>query len=137
MIDAQAVMLAFLEAQSSITTLTGTRIYAGRSEPPEGYNLAAGDAIVFKQRQSLPIGESGVAISASFAFRFYGTGGNDNAQRLRAKALADATYEALNFGTNYGVLGAQIESGPEPLTEPDTGWPVVVAFFRAQLRKTG
>ncbi len=137
MIDAQGVMLAFLEGQSSITTLTGSRIYAGRSEPPEGYTPADGAAIVFKRRQDRPIGERGVAISSSFAFRFYGTGGNYNAQLLSAEALYRATYEVLNFGTNYGVLGAQIEGGPEPLTEPDTGWPVVVAFFRAQLRKTG
>lgn len=137
MIDAQGVMLAFLEAQSAITSLTGNRIYAGRSEPPEGYKPADGAAIVFKRRWERPIGESGVAISASFAFRFYGTGGNDNVQLLSAEALYRTVYDALNFGTNYGVLGAQIDGGPEPLTEPDTGWPVVVVFFRAQLRKTG
>jgi len=137
MIDAQGVMLAFLEGQSGITTLTGSRIYAGRSEPPEGYTPADGAAIVFKRRQDRPIDERGVVISSSFSFRFYGTGGNYNAQLLSAEALYRATYEVLNFGTNYGVLGAQIEGGPEPLTEPDTGWPVVVVFFRAQLRKTG
>lgn len=137
MIDAQGVMLAFLEAQSSITALTGARIYAGRSEPPEGYKLSDGAAIVFKRRQDRPMDERGMAISSSFAFRFYGTGSNYNAQLLSAEALYRATYEKLNFGINYGVLGAQIEGGPESLTEPDTGWPVVVGFFRAQLRKTG
>lgn len=136
MIDSEAVMLAFLQADAGITAVTGTRIHAARETPTEGWTPADGATLVFKTRGELPNGESGVVLDDSFQFLCYGGGGNQNAQRISARQLYRALYDALNFGQSYAVMGAHKEAGGDIFVEPETGFIYVPVFFRAQLRKT-
>lgn len=136
MINDQAILRNYLAAASGVKALTGSRIYASRNVPIEGWKPSAGACLVFKRRGDLPLDESGMAISASYQVKCYGGGGNLNQQLVSAQALYRAVYDVLNFGTSYNILGSQKEGGGDVLTEPDTDFPYVLAFFRVQLRKT-
>jgi len=137
MINDQVILLTYMQAQSDITDITTTaRIHAARDMPPTGYTPDDGSAIVFKRRGLLAMDERGQAYSGSYQVKCYGRGGNDNQQRLNAEALYRGLHDAMQFGQNYDILGIQQEAGPEPLEEPDTGWPYVLSFWRVQFRKT-
>lgn len=136
MIDDHLIVRNFLATNATITTITGSRIHAGLDTPPEGWQPADGALITFKRRGNVPLDERGAALSISYQIKMYGGGGNVSQQILSAEGLYRAVYDALNYGQSYEILSAQKEAGGEPLLEPDTGWPYVLAFFRAQMRKT-
>lgn len=136
MIDSNAIMLDFLQANGSLVAIVGTRIHASRITPTEGWSPAAGSALVFNVRSEQPNGEAGQVINTSFQFNCYGGGGNINTQRINAQSVARALYDALNFGTSYHVMGARREGGGDTLVEEETNFVYVPAFFQVQLRKT-
>lgn len=135
MIDPHAALLAFLEADGALTALTGNRVYAGVSEPPEGYKPSTGGAVCFRARGGGQ-DESGHMQSVSFQFKCYGGGGNVYAQTLAASTLAKTLHEALNYRQSGTVMGAQAETQAQPLTEPVTGWPYQLVFYRVQMRNS-
>lgn len=132
MIDDLAVLRAFLAANSGLTALVGDRIYAGRREPPLGYSPADGTAICITRRGGSGTGESAHKLGTSFQIRVWGGGGDVNAQIYNANQAYKALNEALEFKKSGDILGAQEEGRGQTLTDPETEWPFVLCFFRAQ-----
>lgn len=128
MIDANAKIREFLVADVPLVNLCGTRIYAGRDVPPEGYNPADGDAITFKIRGGSPDYDDAL-LSPSVQFKCYG------ATELAAMACYRALYDALHNGTGATVLHGESEILGQALEEPDTQWTFVLAYFTVMLRQ--
>jgi len=136
MIDDQKIIRDHLVSVAALTTLVGSRIYAGRETPPEAWKPSSGACIVFKRRGDRFLGEDDVVVSASYQFKCYGSGGNLNQQVLSSNAVYRALVDALHVEQGYKIMGAQKEAGGDTLVEPGARFPFVLAFFRAQLRLT-
>lgn len=126
MIDAPAVIRSYLVTQTALTTLTGQRIWPERSRPIAGYKPADGGAIAFKIRGGQLL-YSGQAASPSVQFKCYA------ADELGANAVYRALFDALNNKHGSGIKSAYAETLGQTLTEPETEWPFVLAFYTVWL----
>ncbi len=120
--SAQRMVLEHLKIAQAVTGLAGSRIYAGRDEPPAGYTPTNGGCVLVKQR-----GEQ---------FR------NENEQLVASMQVqciaateeyADALYRvvrgALHHQPSQYLRYCELEQGGAHLRKPETGWPFVLAFF--------
>lgn len=123
MVDAAATLLTYLEAQSSLTALTSTRIWAETNEPPPGYEPAAGVAICFKTRGGPGFDEEDAILTSSFQFKIYG------ATRVLSRACYRALCDVLHSNRGAGILMGNLEAPGETLQEPDTDWYFTLCFF--------
>ena len=123
MVDASLVLLTHLEAQSALTALTSTRIWAETSEPPPSYKPSDGQAICFKTRGGTGFDEQDAIYNVSFQFKCYG------ATRLLATELFRTLNNILHSTAGIGIKMGNLEAPPETLQEPDTGWYFTLAFY--------
>ncbi len=129
MIDLQSDLYTYINAQSSITTLTSTRIWAGHHFPPPTYRPNDGPAILMRPRGGNATYDRKVH-TVSFQFKFYGEADNASlSPQASAQALYEAVYAALDeaqFGDcrygSFSVLGQYVEEFP-------IGWTYILAFY--------
>lgn len=125
MIDVEATLLGYLQSQAALTALTGSRIWAGRDVPPEGYHPTQGAAITFRVRGGDVVGQQAAALlRPSFQFKIYG------ASEVAASAAYRALFDALEGPLAYPLRAADTETLGQILREPDVGWPFVLVFWR-------
>lgn len=122
MVDTDAVLRSFLIQNPGVTGLAGKRIFAGVNPPP-GYKPADGPALVFSIRGGLP-DYSNLMLAPSYQFRCIAI------TLAEARTLDRALYEALQDKSGIGVKIARMEAIGQPLTEPSTGWPFVLSYYR-------
>lgn len=125
MIDPLALIRVFLAAELSGTV--GTRIYAGRDNPPEGYTPSDGKAIAFKARNIEPDYDDALVIFDG-QFKCFG------ATEIDANVCYRALYDALQNGHSSTILHAETSGGGVSLEDPETGWFYVLAYFEVMLR---
>ena len=115
---------------TALTDLTGQRIWAGESEPPESvkYRPDQGGAIAFMGTGGTG-GYNGEIIRPRIQFKCYG------GTKLEAGQVYQKLFDALHF-PNYEIMDADLESGPIEINEPETDWPVVLSFWRIMIRNT-
>lgn len=116
----------YLVAQSSLTALTSTRIYAGRVYPPVSY-APDQHAICFNGRGG-SIDYASTTSIESFTFKCYG------ASAYHAMTLYRTLVDVLHDKRGVGIRHAEIEITGYPLQEPDTDWHYVLCFFRVFFR---
>ena len=128
MIDVNAKVLTLLEANVALVTLCGSRIYAGRDVPREGYNPGDGSAITFRVRGGPGFDEEDAILTPSFQFKCYG------ASEIAAQTCYRALVDALHNGYTADVQRGIQESVGQLLEEPGTEWPFVLVFFTVWIR---
>lgn len=126
MTDVHAALLAWLEAD-----LPGFLVYPGGEFPPPGITPADGPVVTFKTRGGLPSYE-GEHLQPSFQFKIYGQSEAD------AWANYSAVHDVLDLGRDPAgvVVWAETEVLGQPLREPDTEWPFVLAYYQAMIRNS-
>lgn len=122
MIDTLATLRTFLASQTALTTLTSTRLYAGRTYPPPDYTPGQ-YALCFNGRGG-SIDYASRLISESFTFKCYG------ADELTAMTLYRTLVDVLHDKNSGNLRSAELEVLDYPLQEPDTGWHYTLTFFR-------
>lgn len=138
--DVLATVRAYLATKTGITAITGTgsRLVAGTDLPP-GYKPAQGSALLFNLRSGTPDYTSGM-FSVSLQFRCYGKilhDENPQEGKLNAWALQSALHTAVNDTSSQPEIAYfRMDEGtfPVPLTDPATGWPYILSFYRAHVR---
>ena len=128
MIDPNAKVLALLEANVALVALCGSRIYAGRDVPREGYTPGDGSAICFRIRGGIGFDLENAILTPSFQFKCYGS------TELAAMTCYRTLVDALHDGHSADVLRGIQESVGQLLEEPSTEWPFVLAFFTVHIR---
>jgi hypothetical protein len=129
MIDVHLKILAYLESVSAVTDLATGGIYAARDVPPETYLLSDGSALVFRVRGG-DEDYGGAILTPSVQFKCYGA----------TEADADSLYRAVNDALhgvglfNGDILQGEREAQGQPLEEPDTRWPYVLAYYTLMIR---
>lgn len=129
MINAYDTLRDFLVAQSNITTLTSTRIWAEMDTPPGSYKPSDGAAIVFKMRPGIGPDSSNSILHSSFQFKFYGP--TIDVAWAVCRATSDRLFDASLFGASFQ---SAIEIDGQSVPEPQTDWPVVLAFYETWMR---
>lgn len=132
MIDVPAIIHDYLSAQSAITTLTSTRIWAENEVTQTGYKPDDGGAIVFRIRG----GRGADMLNPSVQFKCYGV--TPVTANAVYRALFDALHEtrANGYGISYAeneVLGQTLR---EPEMGPSGGWIFNLSYFRFWLNDT-
>lgn len=123
MIDEADVLRDFLVARPTLIPLVGTRVWAELTYPPKGYKPSDGEAIVFKARTGAA-DSTNALLRTSWQFKFYGA--TVPAAHLVYRTTADILFDATLSGASFQ---SAIEVGGQSIPEPETGWPVVLAFF--------
>lgn len=132
MIDVQSAIRAVVVADSGLTALVNTRVFAGRDVPPTGTTPGDGACLTFKVR-----GGAGAfrgrdyedaLIVPSVQFKCYG------ASELAAYQVYRALVDALHNAHDGTVLHAEETGVGQPLEEPDTEWRFVLSFFEVMVR---
>lgn len=131
-IDETQALLEFLQAQTALTTLTGSRLWADRRIPPDGYKPSDGVGICFKVRGGIDLDPS-VLQDPSFQFKIYGhvNGASDEATCRNA---AHVLHDCLQEKANKDILTARRETLPVTLQEPDAGWTYALVFYKVMVR---
>ena len=130
--DETQAVLEFLQAQSALTTLTGSRIWGDRRIPPKGYKPSDGVGICFKVRGGIDHDPS-VIMDPSFQFKIYGhvDGTPDEAT---CRAAARALHDNFQERANKDILTVRREALPVTLQEPETNWTYVLVFYKVMVR---
>jgi hypothetical protein len=122
--DVAAAIRTCLVAKTGLAGVFGSRIYAQRSTPPVAYQPSQGAAICLLIRGGQP-NYSGALIEPSVQFKVYG------ASEAVAGAAYNALFDACHDKAGNGIVRwSRSEVLGQPLTEPDSGWPFVLAFFK-------
>ena len=129
--DFEAILLAYLGAQATLTAETGTRIYV--DELPEGFTIAKAlvlDAASGSDHEIVPASEMFVE------FRCYG------ANPIDAKAVYLALHTVLRAIPSGGVTMSTKKVwwsgktfGPTRLDDKDTDWPTVQCEYRFRVEE--
>jgi hypothetical protein len=129
MVDGLQIVRTFLLANSALTDLIGTRLWAGETEPPHAasYQPADGAAVVFTRTGGTQ-SEQNDLLTERYQFKCYGATPYD------ADTTARVLDDALGYRGSNLILGAVRESAANLLREPDTNWPFALAFYRVQVR---
>lgn len=122
MIDEPLVLKDYLRSKSTLTMITGDRLWPQRNNPPKGYKPSHGGGIAFMTRGGTLAADDCLA-NTSWRFKCYGKDEQDAWQVYRAlvSVLHDAQEGDL-MASGLDVLG-------QPFNEPSTGWDYVLCFF--------
>lgn len=122
MTDVDSVLRSYLTAMPALVMLTGQRIYAG-VDLPAGYTPDAGPAVLFSPRGGGQDFSSAV-LNPSYQFRSYA------ATEKLARQTDQELYSALNDKKTGVIKMIRMETYPQLLAEPTTGWPFLLTFYR-------
>lgn len=120
-VDPHSLITDYLATVSQVTTLTGSRIWAGEDTPPKGYEPTQGSAVVFRVRGGTEDHSPHYA-RPSVQFKCYG------ATRAAAYQLARTVKAALDDAPIPGLPSGRAETLPNLINEAN-GWPMVVFFY--------
>ena len=134
MIDVNAIVRAFLLTDATLKGLVESRLYAGKSVPPERYKPKDKDGnsqpcICFQIRGGSPDYDDAL-LKPSIQFKCYA------ATPLAAGALYRALVDALHNASSADILYAEQETLGADLREPATGWPFVLTHFLIMCRQS-
>lgn len=129
MVDVHAAILAFLEDDATLVAAAPGGIFAARDVPPPGYKPDDGAAITFRVRGGTPDYDD-ATLMPSVQFKCYG------ASELAAWTCYRTLYDTLHNGVSATIARGISEVLGQPLEEPDTDWPFVLAFFRVLIRQS-
>lgn len=121
MIDADATLRAFLAAESSLTALTSTRIYAA-SHLPAGFTPNNGPALLFQSVGGQPDYSSAI-LSYTYQMRSYAL------TPTLARGLDRMLFAVLNESRSSKIRQAEATVLGQLLQEPDTEWYFVLASY--------
>lgn len=122
MVDAPKVLRDYLAAQSAITSITGTRIYAESTFPQPSYEPATGGSIVFRSRGGR-VGYSSKLLTVSFVFKCYDVNEEDS------NVLYRTLFDNLHDARGSGLRQARLEIAGQTMIDPLTGWVNVTSFY--------
>lgn len=124
MINFATALRAYLVAQPSLAALVGSRVWAEEEMPPPGYKPSDGAAIAFRTRGGGVQGQQhSFLLRPSIQFKVYG------ATKAAALQAWRALFDAMDHPASATIRAAELETMGQPLYEPDTGWPFVLAFY--------
>jgi hypothetical protein len=138
MVNVAALVREFLLAQDSVTLLLGGNangsIYAA-PDLPEHFDPSKGACIQLVRSGGIPPIEIPKLLTARLQVRVW----TDQEQYLQASdvygALRDALHGAANAPLNEGMLLSAIEvTGPQEMSDPETAWVSVNAFYAIMAR---
>lgn len=113
---------------TTLAQRVGSRIYAGRDVPPPGYKPTDGPCVVFRARGG-DIRSDEALVQASIQCRCYGVSERD------AYVTYNALVSALHARRGGLMRWAFLEIIGQPMTEPATGWDVILSFFSVWISK--
>jgi len=123
-INTMSALRTYLAAQSDLTDLTSTRLWAALTYPPKGYVPSDGAAIVFNSRGGPGLTYNSQLLDESIQFKCYA------ADELAALSLYGVLVDVLHDGSGTGIRNAALEVPGQMLQEPEpVGWPFVLTFF--------
>jgi hypothetical protein len=128
MIDALKIIRDFLLDSDDLWELTGDRIYAGRDQPPKGYDPGDGDCITFRIRGGRHDYDDALLIP-SVQFKCYGD------TEVGSYGLYRALHDALYNEVNGNVLHAEEEMIGHTLEEIDSEWIFTLCAFSLMIRR--
>jgi len=141
MIDINKVIRDHLLLNSALyTAVGGTRIYAGRNEPPSvgskstgGYKPSDGGAVAFRVA-----GGAADYADALFNVRIqakcYAGGTTTSSTEFEAWELYRLVYDALHNTTGAEIVHGEADALGNILYEPGTDWCFVLAYFTLMVR---
>ncbi len=121
MINTLQTLRSYLANQPALTTLVGTRIYAGRVYPPKEY-IPGQRALCFNGRGG-QLDYTAQLLRESLQFKCYG------ADAVDAVNLYTTLVDVLHDRHGNGFWHAGLEVAGYPLQEPETDWHFVLTFF--------
>lgn len=138
MVDVANLVRAHLLNQTAVTSLLGTNlngsIYAA-SDLPAGFDPKLGAAIQIVRSGGTSHGEITVLVTARVQVRVWAD--------KKKYQLASNVYGAIN-DTLHGVTGVVLAdgvilsaleaTGPQEMTDPDTGWVAINSFYAVMAR---
>jgi hypothetical protein len=128
MVDVERLLRTWMLQQAAIVDLVDDRVYAARDVPPVGVEIADGPCVVLKTRGGM-MDYADAIISPSFQVKAYGR------TEQEAMQLYRALFESLQGMVNSSILHAEMEAPGQPLEEPDTHWPFVLAYWTIMFRQ--
>lgn len=137
MVDTNDIVRAWLLGVSSVTDLLGTNanesIYA-TPDLPEHFDPALGPVIQVFNAGGVPHGEIPPLVNDRKCLKVWGNFGKNKLVKSVFAACFDLMHGAnmvtINgFGT---ITKCQFETMPQEITDPDTGWPFLQAYFNIE-----
>jgi len=129
MIDEMDLLRDFLLTVPGLTALVDDRIYAGRNVPPPDYRPTTGPAVTFRTRGGEGDYEDAL-LNESLQFKCYGE------TAVEAHETYRALVDALNLACSANILHAELEVAGQQLEEPETLWPLTLAYFLVLFRQS-
>jgi len=133
-IDPHTVVKTFLENDEALVACVGTRLYAGRTEPPLGYTPEDGNCIVFVVRPGGGPDYEDALLVCSVQFRCFGFDAIRYPSEIESFGVYRLLYDALHNGHDGPLLWGLTEGVGQLLSDPETGWFSVLAYFTIMLR---
>ena len=124
MIDAPRALREHLLADANVVAQCGDRVWADTDTPAPGYKPSDGGAIVFTFRGGIP-DYSDALLVPSVQFKCYGGSSPYDAQETYR-----VLYDAMQNTAGAEVRHARCEVIGQSLSEPDSGWPFVLTYFK-------
>ena len=126
-VDETKAVLDYLQAQSAITALTSTRLWADVDEPSPSYKPNDGVGICFKVRGGIDL-DPNVLMSPSLQFKIYG------ASEATCRQAARVLHDNFDERANKDILTVYRETMPVTLQEPETDWIYCLVFYKVMVR---
>lgn len=131
-VDETKAVLDFLQAQSALTAITSTRIWADVNKPPAGYKPSDGIGICFKVRGGVDLDPT-VLMDPSFQFKIYGIQPGESPE-VAVRNAARVLHDNFDGRANKDILTVRRETMPVTLQEPDAGWTYALVFYKVMVR---
>lgn len=138
MVDTNTLLREWLLSSSSITSLLGTNaagsIYCG--DLPEGVDPALGAAIQIQTAGGTPHNEVLPMLDDRKQIRIWANVGQYKLARQIYGAVRDLIHggQSVDFGADGHVIRCIEVTSGQDVTDPDTGWATVLAFFQLMAR---
>jgi hypothetical protein len=133
MIDPNTAMVTWLQSSPDLAALVGSHVFTPYL--PEGFSCADGKkAIVVRRRGGSRHPEISELLEPSFEIESRAL--TSLAARQIAGVVSDLVHGAtsVDLGTAGFVILAQEEVAPQDLIDPETHWPMSVAYYLVKMR---
>ena len=138
MVDSNKLLRTWLLSVTAVTSLLGTNtgnsIYAG--DLPENFDPSLGPAIQIQGDGGIPHTEILPLVDDRMKVRVWADKGKYLLARQVYGAMRDALHGAVNldFAANGHVVRCIEVTSGQDVTDPDTGWVTVLAFYQLLAR---
>lgn len=119
-------ILAYLNAQATLTAVVGTNIWAGE-DPPQGYEPGAdGPGVLINTRGGTVSYENGL-FDPSVQIVTYGETLQDGLDAY------EAVFDVLQDADTYPIASARVEVTEQMLRDPETQWPRWLSYWNVTI----